>query len=60
MPVETPQQRVDRINREAETELGPDGSGPVSGWQAWPLIAFGVGALVTAAVVSWLIFRNVH
>ena len=60
MSVETPQQRVDRINREAEAERGPDDPRPVAGWAAWPLIAFGVASLVCAALAVWLIFRDVH
>ena len=60
MAVETPQQKVDRINRTAEAERGPDDPRPVYGWEAWPLIAFGVGALVCAALAVWLIFRDVH
>jgi hypothetical protein len=59
MGVEAPHQRVDRINYEAEAERGPDDRRPY-GWAAWPLIAFGVGALVCAALAVWLIFRDVH
>jgi hypothetical protein len=59
MGVETPQQRVDRINREAEVERGPDDPRPIYGWEAWPLIAFGLGALISAALAVWLIFRDV-
>ena len=60
MPVETPPQHVDRINREAEAERGPDDPRPIMGWDAWPLIAFGVGALVVAGLAVWLIFKDVH
>ena len=60
MPAETPQQEADRINREAEAERGPDDPGPITLRGAIPLMAFGIGALVVAALAVWLIFRDVH
>jgi hypothetical protein len=60
MPAETPQQEVDRINRGAEAERSPEGPGPITVRGALPLIAFGIGGLVVAALAVWLIFRDVH
>ncbi|MBV8192995.1 MAG: hypothetical protein JOY64_18385 [Alphaproteobacteria bacterium] len=59
MSVETPRQTVARMDREAEAERGPNDRRPY-GWENWPLIAFGTGALVFAALAIWLIFRDVH
>jgi hypothetical protein len=61
MAIESRQQRVDRMNRDAQAKPGPDGPGPVGRRDARRVIVvLSAALLIAAALLVWMFFSNVN